>query len=82
MAKRNVARDYAEIVGFAAQYIGKPAIECIDAYAAKRRIAVSRAGRAFWDKVDEGEITLRLLGKWEITPISPAVYSIESVAAV
>lgn len=79
MPRRDIARDYAEIVGFAAGFVGKTALECIEAYAAKRRIAVGRAGRAFWDKVDEGEITLRLLKEWDVPPISPAVYCVERV---
>lgn len=53
---RDIARDYREITGFAAGYIGRRAVDCIDAYAAKRRMASYRAGRAFWDKVDDGEI--------------------------
>jgi len=53
---RNYARDYKEIVPFAKNYVGKLAVECIDDYADKRKIASHRAGKAFWDKVDEGEI--------------------------
>lgn len=56
MAKQNVARDYKEIPEFAKGYIGQTSREFIDAYAAKRKIATHRVGRAFWDLVDDGEI--------------------------
>ena len=56
MPKQDIKRDYAEIVEFAEGYIGKRAIECIEAYARKRRIVEHRAGKAFWGKADDGEI--------------------------
>ena len=55
---RDYERDYREIATFAGDYIGKPAIECIDAYAEKRKIVSHRAGKVFWDKVDKGEIQI------------------------
>jgi hypothetical protein len=56
MAKQDKARDYREIVSFSQKFIGRKAVECIEAYAAKRKMAEHRAGKAFWDKVDEGLI--------------------------
>jgi hypothetical protein len=53
---RNIARDYAEIVAFAQQFVGKRAIDCIQAYARKRKIVDRRAGKAFWAKNDGGYI--------------------------
>ena len=53
---RNYERDYAEIVAFSAGFIGRKAVECIEAYARKRKIVEHRASRAFWDKVEDGEI--------------------------
>ena len=53
---RNYARDYAEIAAFARKFRGHPTLECIEAYAQKRKIVSHRAGKAFWAKVDDGEI--------------------------
>lgn len=35
---RNTARDYKELPKFAQGYIGKPTLQCIEDYAAKRKI--------------------------------------------
>lgn len=56
--KQNTARDYNEIVQFAAGYLNKTTLECIEAYAAKRRIAAYRAGKAFWAQADAGAIQI------------------------
>lgn len=69
MPKQDIKRDYAEIVAFAQAYIGCPAIDCIEAYAQKRRIVWHRAGRAFWDKVDDGEIKVGPIGTTRIMRI-------------
>jgi hypothetical protein len=54
MPKRN---DYVEMYHFSKDYIGKTVRECIDAFAAKRKIGTSRAGIVFWSIVDDGLIT-------------------------
>lgn len=69
MPKQDVKRDYAEIVAFAQAYIGCPAIDCIEAYAKKRRIVSHRIGRAFWNKVYEGEIKVSPIGTTRIMRI-------------
>jgi hypothetical protein len=53
---RNYQRDYEEIAKFAAGFIGRPTLECIEAYAAKRKMVSHRVGSAFWGQVDEGVI--------------------------
>jgi hypothetical protein len=53
---RNIARDYAEIVSFAQEYIGERAVKCIEAYARKRKIVMHRAAKVFWAKNDNGDI--------------------------
>ena len=35
---RDYSRDYKELPVFAEKYIGKRAVDCIDAYAKKRRV--------------------------------------------
>ena len=55
---RNYKRDYEELPGFAKKYVGKAAIECIEAYAAKRKMVSHRAGSAFWELVDDGAISV------------------------
>ena len=59
---RNYKRDYEELPGFASTFIGKTTLECIEAYATKRKIASHRAGKAFWDLVDDGEIAVNYKG--------------------
>jgi hypothetical protein len=61
MAKQNIARDYAEIVSWAERYKGRPTLECIQDYAKHRRMGTHRAGKAFWDKADAGEISIVLV---------------------
>lgn len=73
MPKQDIKRDYAEIVAFAEAYIGRPTIDCIEAYSQKRRIVSHRAGRAFWDKVDDGEIKLRPIGASRIMCIESVI---------
>ena len=53
---RNYERDYREIAEHAKGFAGKTTYECIEAYAAKRKIVFHRAGRAFWAQVDDGNI--------------------------
>lgn len=55
---RDTARDYRELPKFAQGYIGKPTLQCIEDYAAKRKIVSNRAGKAFWSLVDDGEISV------------------------
>jgi hypothetical protein len=43
-------------VSFAQKYVGRRAVECIEAYARKRKIVDHRAAKAFWAKNDEGNI--------------------------
>ena len=54
---RNKKRDYDEITAFTGNYIGRTALDCIEAYAKKRKIVEHRAGSVFWDKVDQGIIS-------------------------
>lgn len=53
---RNYKRDWEELPKFAQSFKGEKAIDCIEAYAEKRRIVLHRAAKAFWDLVDCGEI--------------------------
>ena len=55
---RDFARDWRELPDFAARYIGRYAVQCIDDYAAKRRVATHRIGATFWSLVDEGAIVV------------------------
>ena len=55
---RNYKRDYKELPVFAKNYIGKSTLDCIEAYAAKRKIVSHRAGSAFWCLVDDGVINV------------------------
>ena len=55
---RNYQRDYAEIVDHAKKFKDKTTYECIEAYAAKRKIVFHRAGHAFWGNVDDGNIAV------------------------
>jgi hypothetical protein len=61
MAQRNIKRDYDEIVKFSTNYIDKTTLECIEAYATKRKIISHRAGKAFWNNVDDGNIKVELI---------------------
>ena len=56
---RNYKRDYEELPSFAVKFAGKTTLECIEAYAAKRKIVSHRAGKAFWNLVDDGEIAVK-----------------------
>jgi hypothetical protein len=49
---RNYKRDYEELPKFALKYIGRTTLECIEDYAAKRKVVSHRIGSAFWDLVD------------------------------
>lgn len=49
--------DYDKMLVFASSYVGRPAICAIDDFAAKRRIVSHRAGKVFWNLVDDGKIT-------------------------
>jgi len=53
---RDYARDYRELPKFAEQFKGKTTMECIEAYARKRKIVEHRAGKAFWNLADDGII--------------------------
>lgn len=55
---RDYKRDYEELPEYAKKFQNKPVSECIDAYAAKRKVVSHRIGKAFWDLVDRGEIEL------------------------
>ncbi len=56
---RNYKRDYEELPKFAQKYIGEPSANCIEAYAKKRGIVLHRAGKAFWNLVDDGIIKVK-----------------------
>ncbi len=56
---RNYKRDYEELPKFAEDFIGETAVACIEAYAAKRRIVEHRAATAFWNLVDDGQISVK-----------------------
>jgi hypothetical protein len=54
--KRRYDLDKPGMLRFAAGFIGMRTLDCIEAYAHKRKIVLHRAGQAFWDLVDEGLI--------------------------
>ncbi len=58
---RNYKRDYEEITNYAKKYAGKTTLECIESYAAKRKMVSHRAGKAFWANVDDGEIKVNYI---------------------
>lgn len=58
---RDYARDYRELPKFAEQFKGKTTMECIEAYAHKRKIVEHRAGKAFWNLADDGIIRVETL---------------------
>lgn len=53
---RNIKKDYEELPAFSKFYSGEKAVECIEAYAKKRRVVEHRICTAFWDCVEEGLI--------------------------
>lgn len=58
MAGRDYDKDFRELPIFAKQYCNKPTLECIEAYAKKRKIVSHRAGKVFWELVDCGSIVV------------------------
>jgi hypothetical protein len=56
MPYRTLPKDYQQMKRIAAQHIGQPACEAIEAINHKRKFG--RGGRIFWDLVDAGEIAI------------------------
>lgn len=65
---RDYARDYKELPVFAEQFKGKSTMDCIEAYAKKRKIVEHRAGEAFWNLADDGVI--------KVKPVENGLYEI------
>lgn len=59
---RDYKRDYRELPKYAKGFIGKHTVECIDSYAAKRQVVTHRIGKCFWGLVDDGIISIAMVG--------------------
>lgn len=57
---RNYQKDFDELPDFAKKYSGRTTLECIEAYAKRRKVVTHRIGIAFWALVDDGEIKIEL----------------------
>lgn len=55
---RNHKKDYEELPCFAEGFKNKTTLECIEAYAQKRKVVSHRIGKVFWALVDEGKIEI------------------------
>ena len=44
--------DYPRMIQMAVAHVGSPAIEAIDAFAVKYKVAHHRAGKVFWELAD------------------------------
>ncbi len=55
---RNYQKDFDDLPDFAKKYSGRTTLECIEAYANRRKVVTHRIGNAFYALVDDGEIKI------------------------